>query len=89
MLIKSWNFVLDELEKMTNFVPEFRARKKMSVYSLGIPFKITCSGDAASQFYNPLQDRVSSDKRASLDGNATTKLARNLLCDNSFLYNIY
>jgi hypothetical protein len=53
--------------------------RKMSVYSLGIPFKITCGGEAASQFYNPLQERVSSDKRARLDGITTANVARTLL----------
>ena len=51
----------------------------MSVFSLGIPFKITCSGEAASQFYNPLQQIGPSDKRARLDGNTTANVARTLL----------
>jgi hypothetical protein len=61
----------------------------MSVYTFGIPFKITCSDEAASQFYNPLQDRVSSDKRARIAGINTAFLARIFFSDNSFLYNIY
>jgi hypothetical protein len=48
----------------------------MSIYSLGIPFRVTCSGEAASQFYNPLQERITSDKRARLDGMSTADLAR-------------
>ena len=47
----------------------------MSVYSLGIPFKIICSGDAARQFYNPLQYRDASTKSAALDGELPANVA--------------
>ena len=61
----------------------------MLMHSFGIPFKITCGGELAGQFYNPLQMRVSSDKRARIYGHSTVNLARNLYIDNSFLYNYY
>lgn len=53
---------------MRTFALELETITKMSIYSLGIPFKITCSGEAASQFYNPLQERETSDKRAVIYG---------------------
>ena len=74
---------------MLTFAPELKAVKKMSIYSLGIPFRITCSGEAASQFYNPLQERVSSDKRAVFYGESTVNAARNFFRQYSFLYNNY
>ena len=61
---------------MLTFAPELKTIKEMSEYTFGIPFKITCSGEAASQFYNPLRERVSSDKRAILDGITTANMAR-------------
>ena len=73
--------------KIPTFAPVKATLKKMSVYLFGIPFRITCSGEAASQFYNPLQVRVASDKRARLDGITTAKLARNFYVDNHFYSN--
>ena len=60
---------------MPTFVLENVTDKRMSVYSLGIPFKIICSGDAARQFYNPLQDRDASTKNAALDGKVPANVA--------------
>ena len=60
---------------MSTFVLENVTDKKMSVYSLGIPFKIICSGDAASQFYNPLRYRDISTKSAALEGNKPANVA--------------
>jgi hypothetical protein len=49
----------------------------MSIHNIfGIPFRITCSGEAASQFYNPLQESASSDLRATIDGEDPAKVAR-------------
>ena len=62
---------------MSTFVLENVTDKKMSVYSLGIPFKIICSGDAARQFYNPLQDRDASHISAALDGIVPANVALN------------
>lgn len=59
------------------------------MHSFGIPFKITCGGEATSQNFNPLQMGVSSDKRAALDGMKSANVARNLLYGNSFLFNYY
>lgn len=56
----------------------------MSVYSLGIPFKITCGGDAASQFYNLLQERNAGDKRAVFYGESAVNAARNFLVEIQF-----
>ena len=64
---------------MLTFALELETITKMSIYSLGIPFRITCSGEAASQFYNPLQERVSSDKRAVFYGESAVNAARNFL----------
>ena len=73
------------LEKMTNFALELRAEvKKMSVYSFGIPFLITCSGEAARQFYNPLQDRSVSYRDAALDGRVPTNVALNFTLESNF-----
>ena len=73
------------LEKMTNFALELRAEvKKMSVYSFGIPFLITCSGEAARQFYNPLQDRSVSFRDAALDGRVPTNVALNFTLESNF-----
>lgn len=63
-----------------------------SKYSIGIPFKITCSHLAASQFYKPLQEGVSSDKRAAFYGGIAVNAARNFLIDiksKLFLYKYY
>ena len=74
---------------MRNFAPELETITKMSIYSLGIPFKITCSGEAASQFYNPLQERVTSDKRAVIYGKTAVNAARNFFSQYSFLNHNY
>ena len=47
----------------------------MLMHKFGIPFKIICSGDAAMQFYNPLQDRDASTKNAALDGKVPANVA--------------
>jgi hypothetical protein len=60
----------------------------MSVYSLGIPFKITCSGEAASQFYNPLQERISSDKRAILR-DTTANVARTIFKNDNIINQLF
>ena len=73
------------LEKMTTFALELRAEvKKMSVFSFGIPFLITCSGEAARQFYNPLQDRSVSFRDAALDGRVPTNVALNFPLESNF-----
>ena len=73
------------LEKMTNFAPELRAEvKKMSVFTFGIPFLITCSGEAARQFYNPLKDRNVTLRSAALDGRVPTNVALNFTVDSNF-----
>ena len=41
----------------------------------GIPFKIICRGEAAMQFYNPLQDRNASLINAALDGKVPANVA--------------
>ena len=79
---KSFGLSLVVWGKMRTFAVELRKVKKMSVYSLGIPFRITCGGELASQFYNPLQESVSSDKRVRFDGHTARNLARNLLYRN-------
>ena len=82
ILVVNNSFVLSLVgsEKMTTFALELRAEvKKMSVYSLGIPFKIACSGEAARQFYNPLGESVFNGKRAIIDGITTASMARILL----------
>ena len=43
----------------------------------GIPFKIICSGEAARQFYNPLQNRDASLMNAALDGRVPANVALN------------
>ena len=48
----------------------------MSTYMQGIPFRISCSGEAASQFYNPLQNGVTSTRRAVLEGVEPSNVAR-------------
>jgi hypothetical protein len=55
----------------------------MSVYSLGIPFRITCSGEAASQFYNPLQEGVYSVTRVTLDGEYPANVAQFSFIENN------
>ena len=50
----------------------------MSITNIfGIPFRITCCGEAASQFYNPLQESTSSDLRATIGGGDPANVARN------------
>ena len=44
----------------------------------GIPFRISCSGEAVSQFYNPLQDNALSYMRATMDGEKPANVARNI-----------
>ena len=63
---------------MCTFVPELKDQAKLK-HSLGISFKITCCGEASSQFHNPLQDREPSDTRATLEGRNTPSVARTLL----------
>lgn len=49
----------------------------MSISNIfGIPFRITCCGGAASQFYNPLQESTSSDLRATIGGGDPANVAR-------------
>lgn len=86
---KSFGLSLVVWGKMRTFAVELRKVKKMSVYSLGIPFKITCGGDAASQFYNLLQERNAGDKRAVFYGESAVNAARNFFSRNSVLYNNY
>ena len=77
--------------KMTTFAAKFEeVLLLMSIHNIfGIPFRIvSCSGEAASQFYNPLQERVSSDKRAVLVGEDTANMARNLFM-NDYQFNHY
>ena len=83
------SFVLSfaRLEKMTTFAPELSAEvKKMSVFSFGIPFLITCSGEAARQFYNPLKDRNVTLRSAALDGKVPTNVALNFLSILIFIH---
>ncbi len=61
---------------MLTFAPELKTIKEMSEYTFGIPFKITCSGEAASQFYKPLQNGVTSTRRAVLEGVEPSNVAR-------------
>ena len=61
--------------KMCNFVPIFRETSKMLMHKFGIPFKIACSGEAARQFYNPLQYRDASLINAALDGKVPANVA--------------
>ena len=52
----------------------------MSITNIfGIPFRITCCGEAATQFYNPLQESTSSDLRATIGGGDPAIVARNFL----------
>ena len=50
----------------------------MSIHNIfGIPFRIvSCSGEAASQFYNPLQESPLSDLCATMDGGDPTNVAQ-------------
>ena len=64
----------------------------MSITNIfGIPFRITCCGEAASQFYNPLQESISSDMRATIGGEDPANVARNFLKKtnktNQYFYN--
>ena len=52
----------------------------------GIPFRITCSDDAASPYHNPLQESVLSAMRAILVGIKPADVARNRLLDT---YNLF
>ena len=56
----------------------------MATYLYGIPFKIICSGDAARQFYNPLQNRDASTKSAALDGELPANVALIFNSDTNF-----
>ena len=56
----------------------------MSNYLYGIPFKIICSGDAARQFYNPLQNRDTSTKSAALDGELPANVALKFDLETNF-----
>ena len=47
----------------------------MLMHKFGIPFKIACSGEAARQFYNPLQNRDASLINAALDGKVPANVA--------------
>ena len=81
----SLKFLLVERRIICTFALELRAEvKKMSVYSFGIPFLITCSSEAARQFYNPLQDRSVSYRDAALDGRVPTNVALNFTVDSNF-----
>ena len=72
----SLKFLLVERRIICTFALELRAEvKKMSVYTFGIPFLITCSGEAAWQFYNPLQDRNVCLRSAALDGSVPANVA--------------
>ena len=51
----------------------------MFMHQFGIPFKIVCSGDAARQFYKPLQDRSASQRNAALDGKVPADVAHFLI----------
>ena len=64
---------------MLTFAPELKTIKEMSEYTFGIPFKITCSGEAARQFYNPLGESVFNGKCAILDGITTASMAQIVL----------
>ena len=62
----------------------------MFKHKFGIPFRITCCGDAAArQFYNPLQERESDDKRAALYGEVSPSVARNFFKSVSKANNIF
>ena len=60
----------------------------MSIFC-GIPFWITCSGELASQFYNQLQERETSEKRAAPIGITTESVARNLFINDYYYYQIF
>ncbi len=71
--------------KMTTFAAKIESVFiiKMSITNIfGIPFRITCSGEAASQFYNTLQERGSSDLRATIDGEDPANVARTIFINN-------
>ena len=67
--------------KVSTFVVVFDT-DTMFIHPFSISFRITCGGELASQFYNPLQKSVSSDKRVRFDGHTARNLARNLLYRN-------
>ena len=50
----------------------------MSIHNIfGIPFRIvSCSGEAVSQFYKPLQESPLSDLCATMDGGDPTNVAQ-------------
>ena len=56
------------------------------MYLYGIPFKIICSGDAARQFYNPLQNRDASTKNAALDGELPANVALKFDLETNFIH---
>jgi len=66
-------------KKMTTFAAKFEeVLLLMSIHNIfGIPFRIvSCSGEAASQFYNPLQESPLSDLCATMDGGDPTNVAQ-------------
>lgn len=64
---------------MTTFAAKFEeVLLLMSIHNIfGIPFRIvSCSGEAASQFHNPLQESLLSDLCATMDGGDPTNVAQ-------------
>ena len=71
--------MVEERKKKTNFAPEIENQNtRVLIPSFGIPFRITCSGEAAGQLHNPLQESVPSNIRATFDGITTVGVARTL-----------
>ena len=60
---------------MSNFAFEIRAEVGNVSIFIWNTILITCSGDAARQFYNPLQARYASLISAALDGRVPANVA--------------
>ena len=79
VLIKSLICCLPSRKKRVLLHSKSLREIEVFINSFGIPFKITCSGETARQFYNPLQERNASLTSAALDGKMPANVALNFL----------